>query len=170
MEIHDGKGQLVEGVYRIDSPGKIIQILGGDQAERPNGILITPDDRYIYICDNNNNTHGGSRKLLRFDLLPDGQVKAESRKVLFDWKKGRGPDGMKMDRVGRLYVAAGRNVANEFETNEFKAGCYVLSPEGKLIDFIPTGPDEACNCAIAGIDGKTLFITSGNHLWSIPMK
>jgi gluconolactonase len=170
MEIHDGKGQLVEGVYRIDAPGKVVQILSSDQAERPNGILITPDDRYLYICDNNNNNHGGSRKLLRFDLLPDGKVKADSRKVIFDWKKGRGPDGMKMDRQGRLYVAAGRNVANEYETNEFKAGCYVLSPEGKLIDFIPTGPDETCNCAIAGIDGKTLYITSGNHLWSISMK
>ena len=159
-----------ENVYRIDGPGKVTRILNPSDAERPNGILITPDDRHLYICDNNNNNHGGSRKLLRFDLLPDGQVKADSRKVIFDWKKGRGPDGMKMDREGRLYVAAGRNVANEYETNEFKAGCYVLSPEGKLIDFIPTGPDEACNCAIAGIDGKTLFITSGNHLWSIPMK
>ena len=147
-----------------------MQILSRDQAERPNGILITPDDLHLYICDNNNNTHGGSRKLLRFDLLPDGKVKADSRKVLFDWKKGRGPDGMKMDREGRLYVAAGRNVANEYETNEYKEGCYVLSLEGKLIDFIHTGPDEACNCAIAGIDGKTLYITSGNHLWSIPMK
>ncbi len=168
MEIRDDAGKLVEGVYRIEAPGKVTRILCSN-SERPNGIFITPDDRHLYICDNNNNTHGGSRKLLHYTLNADGLPTGQPS-VIFDWKKGRGPDGMKMDREGRFYVAAGRNVANEYETNEFKAGCYVLSPEGKFIDFIATGPDEACNCAIAGADGKTLYITSGNHLWSVPLK
>ena len=90
--------------------------------------------------------------------------------MLFDWKDGRGPDGMKMDAAGRIYVVAGTNTATEFETTRFKAGCYILSPSGRLIDFIPTAPDEACNCAFGGADGKTLFITSGGHLWSVPLK
>jgi gluconolactonase len=160
----------VEGVYRIDAPGKVtrINVIG---AERPNGILITPDDRHLYICDNNNNTLGGSRKLLRYELDTEGQVRSGSTaKVIFDWKNGRGPDGMKRDSTGRLYVAAGINVKNAWETPEFKAGCYILSPSGRLLDFVPTGPDEACNCALGGADRKTLFITSGNHLWSVPLK
>ena len=159
----------VEGVYRIDSPGKATRILC-DGAERPNGILITPDDRFLYIADNNNNNHRGSRKLLRYELDADGNVRSGSRKVVFDWKGGRGPDGMKMDGAGRIYVAAGRNEANEWETTEFKAGCYILSPGGRLIDFVPTAPDEACNCALGGADRKTLFVTSGNHLWSVPLR
>lgn len=159
----------VEGVYRIESPGKITRILC-DGAERPNGILISPDDRYLYIADNNNNTHGGSRKLLRYTLDQNGDVKPGTQKVLFDWKDGRGPDGMKMDAAGRIYVAAGTNKANDYETTRFKAGCYILSPSGRLIDFIPTSPDECCNCAFGGKDGKTLFITSGGHLWSVPLK
>ncbi|MGV3660176.1 MAG: SMP-30/gluconolactonase/LRE family protein [Prosthecobacter sp.] len=166
--------EMIEGVYRIDAPGKMSKVLTGGSGflglQRPNGILISPDDRYLYIADNNNNTHGGSRKLLRYTLNKDGEVDEGSRKVIFDWKNGRGPDGMKMDGAGRIYVAAGVNKANEFETTEFKAGCYILSPSGRLLDFIPTAPDEACNCAFGGADGKTLFITSGGHLWSVPLR
>lgn len=159
----------IEGVYRIDSPGQVTRILC-DGSERPNGILISPDDRFLFIADNNNNTHGGSRKVIRYELDAKGEVKAGTRKVLFDWKDGRGPDGMKMDARGRIYVAAGTNKVTEFETTRFKAGCYILSPSGRLIDFIPTSPDECCNCALGGADGKTLFITSGGHLWSVPLK
>lgn len=159
----------VEGVYRIENSGKITSILC-DGAERPNGILISPEDRFLFIADNNNNTHGGSRKLLRYELDSNGEVKYGTRKVLFDWKDGRGPDGMKMDAAGRIYVVAGTNTATEFETTRFKAGCYILSPSGRLIDFIPTAPDEACNCAFGGADGKTLFITSGGQLWSMPLR
>lgn len=171
-----------EGVFRINQtalpPGfcgflydipNISRILC-DGAERPNGILISPDDRYLFIADNNNNTHGGSRKLLRYALDKEGHVKPGTRKVIFDWKDGRGPDGMKMDAAGRIYVAAGTNKATDYETTRFKAGCYILSPSGRLIDFIPTTPDECCNCAFGGKDGKTLFITSGGHLWSVPLK
>ena len=168
MEIRDQEGRFVEGVYRIDAPGKVTRVPVPD-VERPNGILVSPRDRFLYVCDNNNNNHGGARKLLRFDLTAEGTVKPRSRKVIFDWRGGRGPDGMKMDRAGRLYVAAGVNKRNEFETDEFKAGCYILSPGGRLIDFVPTAPDEACNCAFGGHDAKTLFITSGNHLWSVPV-
>jgi gluconolactonase len=168
-EIVQRKFTPVEGVYRIESPGQVTRILC-EGAERPNGILISPDDSFLYIADNNNNTHGGSRKLLRYALDKNGDVKPGTRKVIFDWKDGRGPDGMKMDAAGRIYIAAGTNKATEYETNHFKAGCYILSPAGRLIDFIPTAPDECCNCAFGGKDGKTLFITSGGHLWSVPLK
>ena len=164
---------FVEGIYRIDAPGHVKLVLPGgglSDLERPNGIFITPDDRYLYIADNNNNTHGGSRKLLRYALDKNGDVKSGSRKVIFDWKDSRGPDGMEMDAAGRIYVAAGTNKVTPYETNHFKAGCYILSSGGRLIDFIPTAPDEATNCAFGGADGKTLFITSGKHLWSVPLK
>lgn len=172
------KTRYVEGVYRISpipshsshSSHQVTRI-NCYGAERPNGILITPDDKYLYICDNNNNTRGGSRKLLRYSLDKNGDVKPGSRKVIFDWQDSRGPDGMKRDAAGRLYVAAGTNKVTEWETNRFKAGCYILSPGGRLIDFIPTAPDEATNCALVNEGEKrTLFITSGNHLWSVPLR
>ena len=64
---------------------------------------------------------------------------------------------MKMDNAGRIYVAAGTNKATEFENTSFKAGCYILSPSGSLLDFIPVSPDECCNCAFGGKDGVGLM-------------
>jgi gluconolactonase len=122
------------------------------------------------IADNNNSVPGGSRKLLRYELDAEGQVRDGTRTVLFDWKDGRGPDGIKMDADGRIYVAAGTNKSTDLETTRFKTGCYILAPNGRLIDFIATSPDECCNCAFGGKDGKTLFITSGGHLWSAQIK
>ncbi len=170
MEIKDDAGKPVEGVYRIDAPGKITRIIT-HEVERPNGILISPDDRYLFVADNYNNRIGGARKLYRFDLKPDGTVDPASRKLIFDWKTGRGPDGFKMDTEGRLYVAAGRNKASRFETvDEFQGGVYILSPQGELLEFIHLDKDETTNCAFGGADRKTLFITSGSQLWSVPVK
>ena len=174
MEIKDDSGQLVEGVYRVDSPGKdapakTVRIIT-HEVERPNGILVSPDDKYLYIADNYNNRAGGARKLYRFDLRPDGTIDPASRKPIFDWKTARGPDGFKMDRKGRLYVAAGRNKPSQFETaDEFKGGLYILSPEGRLLEFVPFEKDETTNCAFGGKDLKTLFVTAGNQLWSVPV-
>ena len=160
--------EMPEGVYRIDAPGKVTRILAPPAVDRPNGLIISTGDKYLYIADNNNNTVGGSRTLLRFDLKPDGTADASSRKVIFDWKDGRGPDGIEMDGRGRLYVAGGRNKPNKFETAaEFPGGVYVISPEGEKLDFIPLADDEVTNCGFGGPDGKTLFITSGTGLWSV---
>jgi gluconolactonase len=169
MEIRDASGKFIEGVYRIDAPGEVV-LIDTPGIERPNGILVSPGDEFLYICDNNNNHHGGARRLVRFNLNADGTVAPKTRKVIFDWKDSRGPDGMKMDQAGRLFVAAGVNKPNEYETTRYKAGCYILAPSGRLLDFVPTSPDEACNCAPGGADGKTLYITSGNHLWSVPVR
>jgi gluconolactonase len=168
----DSMEMTVEGVYRIDAPGKVARILGADDVDRPNGILVSPGDRYLYIADNNNNKVGGARKLWRFDLRPDGTVAANTRKLVFDWKDARGPDGFKMDRNGLLYVAAGLNKANPpYETADpLKGGVYVLTPEGKLDEFIPIPHDEVTNCAFGGPDRKTLYITAGGQLWSVRVK
>lgn len=168
----DNMEMPVEGVYRVDAPGQVVRILGAPDVDRPNGILVAPRDRYLYIADNNNNNSGAARKLWRFDLRPDGTVDARSRKLIFDWHTGRGPDGLKMDRDGRLYVAAGLNRPHPpFETaDEFKGGIYVLSPAGELIEFVPIPRDEVTNCAFGGSDLKTLYVTAGGSLWSVPVE
>jgi len=168
MEIRDEKGRTVEGVYRIDPDGKVTRVIGRE-VERANGVLVSPDDKYLYVADNNNNTDGGARKLLRFGLKKDGSVDLESKKVIYDWGKGRGPDGVKQDSKGRLYVAAGLNKPSPpFEPAEdVKGGIYVLSPEGKLLTFLAVPRDEVTNCAFGGDDLKTLYITAGGTLYSI---
>src|SRR6478752_8465499 len=75
----------VEGVYRIDAPGKVTRI-SAHEVDRPNGILVSPGDRYLYVADNNNNSAGAARKLWRFDLKHDGSIDPASRKLIFDWR------------------------------------------------------------------------------------
>ncbi len=167
MEMRDSGGKLVEGVYRIDAPGKVTRIIT-HEVDRPNGVFVTPDDNTLYVADNNNNTAGGPRKLYRFALRADGTVDPASRKMIFDWQDGRGPDGIKMDRKGRIFVAGGLNKPHPpHETDKFKGGVYVFSPEGELITMLPVPVDEVTNCAFGGADRKTLFITAGGTLWSI---
>jgi gluconolactonase len=168
LEIRDGQGRTVEGVYRIDPDGTVTRVIGRE-LERPNGVLVSADDRYLFVADNNNNAVGGARKLYRFGLRPDGSVDHASRKLLYDWGSGRGPDGLKQDRLGRLYVAAGLNKPSPpFEPAEDrKGGIYVLTPEGRLLTFLPVLRDEVTNCAFGGDGLQTLYITAGGTLYSI---
>jgi gluconolactonase len=167
MEQLDKDGKTVEGVYLIDTDGKVHRVIGRE-VERANGVLVSADDKYLYVADNNNDTIGGARTLWRFDLN-DGNVDAKSKKKIFDWGKGRGPDGLKQDEMGRLYVAGGLNKPNPpgEPAEDVKGGIYVLSPEGKLLEFLPVPTDEVTNCAFGGEDRKTLFITGGGVLYSI---
>ena len=98
--------------------GKVTRIIT-HEVDRPNGLVVTPDDKYLFVADNNNNTVGGARKLWRFDLKADGTVDFATQKLIHDWKTTRGPDGMKLDAAGRLFVAAGLNRQNPpFETQD----------------------------------------------------
>ncbi len=169
MEQRDAEGRTIEGVYRIDPDGTVSRVIGRE-VERANGVLVSADDKYLFVADNNNNTVGGARKLWRFDLRPDGSIDPKSQKLLYDWGKGRGPDGIKQDAKGRLYVAAGLNKPNPpaEPATDVKGGVYVIDPEsGKLLAFLPVPTDEVTNCAFGGEDLKTLYITGGGTLYSI---
>ncbi|MBP86234.1 MAG: gluconolactonase [Planctomycetaceae bacterium] len=171
MQQLDADGKVIEGVYRIDDVGKASRVISHEVA-RPNGIYVSADDNYLFVADNVNDGPkgvGGNRKLWRFDLNADGTIEADSRKLLFDWETDRGPDGMAMDVEGRLYVAAGFNFPNPpaESVRKYKAGIYVISPEGGLLHFIPVPADMITNCTFGDEDGKTLYITAGHKLWSI---
>jgi gluconolactonase len=169
MEIRDAKGQTIEGVYRIDEDKSVHRVIGRE-LERPNGVLVSPDDKYLYVADNNNDADRGARTLYRFDLKPSGDVDLTSKLLIYDWRKGRGPDGVKQDSKGRLFVAGGLNKPNPpFEpATDVKGGIYVIDPaDRRLITFLPVPTDEVTNCAFGGDDLKTLYITGGGVLYSI---
>src|SRR5262249_46617205 len=46
-EILDEQGRTIEGVYRIDPDGKVARVIGRE-VERANGVLVSPDDRFLY--------------------------------------------------------------------------------------------------------------------------
>ena len=167
MEIRDPVDRMVEGVYRIDAPGAVAQVIA-HEVDRPNGLLVSPDDEYLYVADNNNDNVGGARTLWRFNLNDDGSIDPATKKMIFDWQDSRGPDGLEMDQAGRLWVAGGRNEpVPPNETNRFGAGVYILSPDGQLLDTIPIPQDETTNVAFGDEDLQTLYITAGGSLWSM---
>ncbi len=167
MEMVDSQGRKVEGVYRIDYDGSVNRVIT-HEVDRPNGLVVTADDRFLYVADNNNNEAGGARKLWRFALQSDGSLDKASQKLVYDWGTSRGPDGMVLDTAGRLYVAGGLNRADrKVETNEKLGGVYVFSPTGEFLQFVNIPRDEVTNCTFGGDDLKTLFITAGGTLWSL---
>jgi gluconolactonase len=171
MQQRDDRNAPIEGVYRIDDVGKVSRIITRE-VDRPNGIFVSGDDNHLFVADNVNDGPkgtGGNRKLWRFDLKADGTVDPDRRKLLFDWETDRGPDGMAMDVEGRLYVAAGFNFpsAPAETVKKYKAGIYVISPDGGLLQFVPVPADMITNCTFGDEDGKTLYITAGHKLWSI---
>jgi gluconolactonase len=168
MEQKDIAGRRLESVYRIESPGSVDRVTR-HEVDRPNGLAMTPDDRHLFIADNTNNVVGGPRKLWRFHMTLDGQIDESSQKLIYDWKNTRGPDGVKLDAAGRIFVAAGLNQPKPpFETQtKPTAGIYVFSPQGELLEFLPILRDEVTNCCFGDDDLKTLYITAGGSLWSI---
>ena len=173
VEQFDGEGKEVEGVYRIDPDGTVTRIIS-HEVDRPNGIAFSPDEKFLYVADNVNDGPqglGGNRKLWRFAHRADGSIDVKSRKLIYDWGTDRGPDGMTIDSQGRLFVTAGFNHPKPpVETNKkHRAGVYIFSPEGKLLHTLPVPADMITNCTFGGEDGKTLFITAGHKLWSVPV-
>ena len=170
MQQKDDEGQDHRGRLPHRPDGKVSRVIGRE-VERANGVLVSADDKYLFVADNNNDAVGGARKLWRFDLKPDGTVDPKSQKLLYDWGKGRGPDGLKQDAKGRLYVAGGLNKPNPpAEPADRREGRHLRdrpARAGKLLAFLGVPTDEVTNCAFGGDDLKTLYITGGGTLYSI---
>jgi gluconolactonase len=158
----------VEAVYRIDNAGKVTRVLTQKEIDRPNGIAVAPDDKTLYVIDSHPK-EGGNRKIWAFDLAIDGALSRQ--RLVYDFGKGRGGDGMRVDMDGNLWVAAGLNKprGNPGESLDVPAGVYVISPAGKLLGRIPIPEDLITNVAFGGPDRKTLYVTAGKTLYQFPV-
>jgi len=158
----------VEAVYRIDKAGQVKRVLTQKEVERPNGIAVSPDDKTLYVIDSHPR-EGGNRKVWAFDLAPDGSLSGQ--RLVYDFGKGRGGDGMRVDMSGNLWVAAGINRprGNPGESLDVPAGVYVVSPQGKLLGRIPIPEDVITNLAFGGPERKTLYVTAGKTLYRFPV-
>jgi gluconolactonase len=155
---HEPIEQPVMGVYRIDPDGSVSLII--TDAGTPNGILVAPDQRTLYVASIGLPNQFSLHALLAYDLAEDGSV--SSRRVLVDFAPELGPDGMAVDVDGNLYLA---RPALEGHT----PGIYVYSPDGEQLAVIPT-PVSPANAAFGrGPTGKTLYITAGANLYKIEL-
>jgi sugar lactone lactonase YvrE len=135
-----------EGVFLI-TPKKEVRVATRD-VQKPNGIVVTPDDKTVYLADNNNKPEG-NHQLLAFAVRADDTL--ADKHVLYDFGPGRrGIDGMTLDVEGRIYATAGGGP---------EAGIYVFGPQGEHLAFIAT-PGDPSNCVFGiGDQASTLYIT-----------
>jgi gluconolactonase len=156
-----------EAVYRIESDGTVTRMLSQPEIERPNGLAITPDARTLYVVDSHTRP-GGNRKIWSFEVAEDGGLSGQ--RLVFDFGRGRGGDGMRLDERGNLWVAAGILLPRHAgETADVPAGVYVISAKGELLGRIPIPEDLCTNLAFGGPDRRTLHVTSGKSIFKIPL-
>jgi gluconolactonase len=152
-----------ESVYRVDPDGTLTRII--DDVVRPNGLAVSRDQCVLYVVDSDH-TVGGVRKLCAYNLQPDGST--SGRRTIHDFGTGRGADGMCLDELGNLYVAAGLNVAAPpAEDASVPAGVHVFKPDGAQIGMIPVPQDVITNVAFGDTDLRTLYITCGATLYDV---
>jgi gluconolactonase len=123
--------------------GKLTAVV--DDFIRPNGICLSPDEKKLYVADSGKPSH-----IRVFDVQPDGSLK--NGRVFCDFRKGW-PDGIRCDKVGRIWSSAGE-------------GARVYAPDGKLVATVNL-PEHTTNLCFGGADGRTLFMTTPKSLYSV---
>jgi gluconolactonase len=130
---------LEDRVYRFDPAARELAVVAGG-FDKPNGLAFSPDESVLYVGDN-----GAPRRLLAFEV--DGGRRLGNRRVVAELPPGH-PDGIKVDRDGRVHVSAPDAVR-------------VYSPDGDLLDELAV--PGAVNFAFGG---DVLFITADSAIWA----
>ncbi len=140
------RAQAANRVYRYDPKAKELAAVW-ETCDQPNGLCFTPDEKSLYIADS-----GGPHHVILVDVV-DGKTLANQR-LFADISPGV-PDGIRCDDKGRLWVCAGD-------------GVHVYGPDRQLLGKILMNRTVS-NCTFGGADGRTLWMTSVDQLWSIKL-
>ena len=130
-------------IYYI-APGGSTVIRAADDLNKPNGLVGSPDGRYVYVTDT------PVDKTFVYTVNSDGTL---SDKKLF---APEGYDGMTVDSTGNVYITMQHSIE-------------VYSPSGTKIESIGV-PDRPTNVCFGGKDKMTLFITARKSLYSLRMR
>lgn len=138
------KEQETESVYFLSfDRQRLVQV--ASDLKRPNGIIGTPDGKFLYVSDL------GANLTYRYQIEKDGSLSAKS---LFC---ALGSDGMTIDDQGNIYLTGN--------------GVTVFNPAGQKIEQInPPEPGWVGNVCFGGKDRRTLFITASKNLYALQMK
>ena len=145
--------QVGDHVYRFDPRSGRLSVVA-DGLDKPNGLAFSPDERTLYVTDSGANAEPGSYHVARphhvvaFDVL-DGRHLGSGR--LFAVTTPGFPDGIKVDRAGRVYASA-------------SSGVQVFGQAGDLIGQISL--PGAVNFTFGGPGGQVLFITTDTAIWA----
>lgn len=131
----------VQGVYYVSPSGELKQVI--NDLEQPNGIVGTPDGKYLYVAD----IRAGVT--WRYEIDTDGSLRQKTRFA------PAGSDGMTIDRKGNVYLTYGKVLV--FDKNGHPAGEIPL-------------PENPSNVCFGGKNRRTLFITARTSVYTLKMK
>ena len=137
------KQQDGEHVYYL-SPDKTQLFRVAEDLVKPNGIVGTPDGKYLFVADI------GAKKTYKYEIREDGYL---TNKTVFC---EMGSDGMTIDDRGNLYLTGD--------------GVTVFSNNGEKIAHITVPAKWTANVVFGALDRKTLFITAMDAVYTIKMK
>jgi gluconolactonase len=136
-------------------------VVGADQVPDPNGICFSPDYKTLYLISTGpgpGQTTGGKGVIYAFDV--QGKTLANMRLLTDCIVDGVhcGPDGMRADRAGNLWV--GSNAPLGY------CGVTVWNNQGKLIGRIRL-PEICANLTFGGPKRDYLFMAASQSLYGV---
>lgn len=144
--------------------GDVIQIAAPGEFGMPNGVILSPDGKTLYV---DNTYHDASHVsdvenyIIAYDVNDDGTVSNKRKfgalrltgNVLDAEERSTSADGMTIDTDGNLYVCT-------------YAGLQILNSEGEYVGTVNT-PIFPVSVCFGGNDMKTLYITAYDQVYSI---
>src|SRR5262249_28282417 len=123
-------------VFRVRPDGRVDRVAGG--LAFPNGIEVDPAGKYLYLIESQSN------KILRYPVPDDNELLGKAE-VFYDLG-GSGGDGCTFDAAGTLWVA------DYQRPDTGKGRITVLSPEGKVLAYLPVPAKAVSNVTFGGPD------------------
>ena len=139
------------------SNGQYTVTVAAQDTTMPNGILVSPDQKTLYVAESNSERMDLDRELRAYPINDDGSLGSYRSLHTFGRDRDsvhRGIDGMCLDAEGNIVATAGWGQGGPGPM------IYVFSPEGRVIETHPVPADRPTNCCFGGPDGTTLFVTS----------
>lgn len=151
LDLPQGQRQELpfQGVYRLGPSGKVTLLT--KQLSQPNGLAFSPDGKRLYVDDSER------RNIYVFDFT--SKHKPSKGRVFAEEPGGKGdgvPDGMKLDRMGNLYVTGPK-------------GIWVWDPQGRHLGTIVL-PEQPANLAWGDREYSTLYITASSSVYRLQTK
>jgi gluconolactonase len=137
-------------VYRI-ADGVVTR--ESTELEGPNGIALSPDERFLYV----GNWQDDRKVVMRHAVAADGSL--SRGEVFFDMTDAPGEDaidGIKVDPEGNLFVCG-------------PGGIWVLSPHGRHLGTLRL-PESPHNLAWGDEDRRTLYITALTSIYRMRVR
>jgi gluconolactonase len=118
-------------------------VVADSNLRKPNGIVGTPDNKYLYVADI------GANKTFRYSINSDGSLSGKTFII------AQGSDGMTLDEKGNIYVTG--------------KGVTIYNPAGEKIGHISINEPWTANLCFGGIDKNVLFITASTAIYTLKM-